>query len=91
MTGCNSGIAINLLPKYKPIACTITKIEDNLFVDATAKEEEISDARMTITTNEDGVINAAQKGGDIGMTPEEIERCNEIALEKAKELRKYIE
>ncbi|MCD6575769.1 MAG: exosome complex protein Rrp42 [Nanoarchaeota archaeon] len=74
----------------KPIACTITKIGDKLFVDANADEENVSDARITITSDENGVINAIQKGGEEGMTVDEIEKCAEIAVEKAQELRKYL-
>ncbi len=73
-----------------PVACTITKIGKNLFADANVDEEKISDARITITTDENGTINAIQKGGEDGMTQEEIAKCAEIATEKAKELRKYL-
>ena len=75
---------------HKPIACTITKIQDKLFVDTTADEEEIADGRITITTDEKGIINAMQKGGSAAMAEDEINKCVEIALEKAKELRKLI-
>jgi len=74
----------------KPVACTIYKIRDKLFIDTTIDEENISDARITITSDEEGVINAIQKGGPKGMSPEEIEKCAEIAIEKAKELRKVL-
>ncbi len=75
---------------HKPIACTITKIGDKLFVDANVDEENVSDGRITITIDETGTINALQKGGMGGMTEEEINKCIEIAMEKTNELRKFI-
>jgi exosome complex component RRP42 len=77
------------LVKY-PIACTITKIGDNLYIDTTADEESVADGRITITSDENGVINAIQKGGESGLTVDEIETCGKIAIEKANELRKYL-
>lgn len=74
----------------KPIACTIVKIGDNLFLDTTSDEEAVSDARITITSDENGIINAMQKGGAKGLSPEEVESCLDIALEKANELRSFM-
>ncbi len=74
----------------KPIACTINKIDGKLFVDSTADEEQVFDGRLTVTSNEEGIINAMQKGGREGFTEEELNKSVEIALEKAKELRKYL-
>lgn len=76
--------------EHQPIACTIHKISNVLLVDATKKEEEISDARITITTNEEGVINAMQKGGADGFSQDELEKAIELSLEKGKELRKML-
>jgi len=73
-----------------PIACTVHKINGVLFVDPTFDEEELSDARLTVTTSEDGNINAMQKGGQVGLSEEEILKCVEIALEKGNEIRKHI-
>lgn len=75
---------------HKPIACTLTKIGTKIFLDASVDEENVSDARITITSDENQNINALQKGGTTGMSPEEIDTCVDIALEKAKELRSLI-
>ena len=74
----------------KPITCTIFKTKDKLLIDPTFEEEDVSDARLTVITDEDGVVNGMQKGGTMGMTKDEIYKCIEISLEKAKELRKHL-
>jgi exosome complex component RRP42 len=51
------------LPLRKhPIAVTLAKINDNLVVDPWLEEEQIMDARITITVDDDGNICALQKG-----------------------------
>ena len=75
---------------HKPIASTFAKIGDILVFDTTAKEEQVTDSRVTVTVDEHGTINAAQKGGMDTIKPEEIERIAEMAIEKAKELRSHI-
>lgn len=74
----------------KPIACTITKIGKFLITDATTEEEKVADARLTVITDEEGTINGMQKGENGELSEEEINECIKIALEKAKELRKYL-
>ena len=68
-----------------PIAVTIAKIGDFLMVDPGKKEEEVMDARITITSTD--VINGVQKGGSMGLTQDELDQCIDLAFEKAKELR----
>ena len=72
------------IEKY-PIPVTIAKIGDFFFVDTNYKEEQVMDARLTITTTDR--INAVQKGNEEGLTIDEIDKCAGIAFEKAKELR----
>ena len=79
------------LPLTKlPIAVTVLKIGNYLLVDPTLEEQKILDARLTITTTEEGNICALQKGGDSPLTAEEIVKMIDIALEKAAELRKLV-
>jgi len=73
-----------------PIACTVHKINGILFVDPSFDEEELSDARLTVTASEDGKINAMQKGGQVGFSEEELLKCVEIAIEKGNEIRKHL-
>lgn len=71
----------------KPVAVTIVKIGDSLVLDPSVDEEEVMDARMTVTIDEDGNICAIQKSGSQGLTLEEIGKAINIAVEKAPEIR----
>lgn len=73
-----------------PIAVTLAKISDKLVVDPSLEEEQIMDARLTITTGKDGKVCAVQKGGYGYFTQEQIFEAVIIAKEKAKELRKLV-
>lgn len=83
------------LPEFpilkKPIAVTVAKINEKLMVDPCLDEESVMDARITITTMEDGSICAMQKGGIGCFTQEELELAYELARSRAPELRKHIE
>jgi exosome complex component RRP42 len=72
-----------------PVSITVIKIKDKFLIDPTTEEEEITDARLSVATMEDGVVCALQKGGDAILTEKDIGDMIEIATEKAKELRKY--
>ena len=73
-----------------PIAVTLAKINDKLVVDPSLEEEQIMDARLTITTGKDGKVCAVQKGGYGYFTKEQILEAATIAKEKGKELRKLV-
>ncbi len=73
--------------KELPIPITVVKIGDKLIVDVDTDEKEVVDARVTITSIEDGQIVSMQKGGEVGFTLEELDQMLEIALRKGKELR----
>jgi exosome complex component RRP42 len=79
------------LPVRKhPIAITFAKINDTLVVDPWLEEEQIMDARLTITTDDDGNICAIQKGGSGCFTSKQVLETAKIAKEKAQELRKKL-
>jgi len=81
----------NPLPvKNYPIAVTFAKINDKLIVDPWLEEEQVMDARLTITTEKDGNICALQKGGYGYFTTQQILEAAKIAKEKAEELRKRV-
>ncbi len=73
-----------------PIPVTVYKIGDSFVVDPTTEEEQASDARLTVTTTAEGKICALQKGGEIPLTIDEIEKIVSLAIEKSKELRKIL-
>lgn len=74
----------------KPIAITVAKVNEKLLVDPSLEEEQVMDARLTITTTDDGSICAIQKGGAHWLTREEVERAYTLAREKGKELRELL-
>lgn len=73
-----------------PIAVTFAKIEDKLLVDPWLEEEQVIDARLTITIDKDDKICAIQKGGHGYFTMDEVLKAAKIAIEKSKELRKVV-
>jgi exosome complex component RRP42 len=74
-----------------PIAVTFAKIGDKLILDTGLDEEQVMDARLTMTLDKDGKICAIQKGGGSGyFTKEEISEAAKIALKKTEELRKIV-
>lgn len=73
-----------------PMACTIIKINGKLLVDPVSEEEEAMDSRLTVASLEDGNICAMQKGGYKPLIPSDVARMVDLALEKAKELRKLL-
>jgi len=76
--------------KNYPIAVTFAKINNQLVVDPWLEEENVMDARLTITFEKDGKICAMQKGGSGRFTTKQILEAVKIASEKAKELRKLV-
>ncbi|MFB6089136.1 MAG: exosome complex protein Rrp42 [Candidatus Aenigmatarchaeota archaeon] len=73
-----------------PVPCTIVKVGNKLLLDPSIGESETLDARLTVTTMEDEKYCSLQKGGDKGMTLEEIERALDISMEKGKKIREKI-
>jgi exosome complex component RRP42 len=73
-----------------PIAVTVYKIGKEMFVDPNYEEEKYVDARLTVTTIEDGTLCSLQKGGEDTLTLEEVDKMVDIASKHAKELRKAL-
>jgi exosome complex component RRP42 len=73
-----------------PVSVTFAKINDRLVVDPWLEEEQIMDARLTITVDDDGNICAVQKGGSGYFTPKQVFEAVQIAREKAAEIRKKL-
>lgn len=73
-----------------PIAVTVIKIGDKFIVDPDTEEEKAIDARLTVSSIEDGTLVAMQKGGDFPLTTADIDRMLDIGIEKAMELREYL-
>ncbi len=73
-----------------PIAVTFAKINDKLVVDPWLEEEQVMEARLTITTEKDGKICALQKGGTGHFRIPQILEAAKIAQQKATEMRKLV-
>jgi len=79
------------LPLLKePLAVTVYKINGSLLIDPTSEEEKSYDARLTVASDDNGTISAMQKGGNEPLSIDEVEKICDIALEKAKFLRKEL-
>jgi exosome complex component RRP42 len=74
----------------KPVAVTIAKVNGKLVVDPCLDEERVMDARITMTTAEDGSICAIQKGGIGCFSKEELLQARQLALAKAPEIREKV-
>ncbi|MFT4312128.1 MAG: RNA-binding protein [Candidatus Woesearchaeota archaeon] len=74
----------------QPIAVTVYKIKDQLYVDPTEAEEVAADSRLTITTIEDGTIVAMQKGGSGTLSLEDVGAMVDLATKSAQDLRKHL-
>lgn len=73
-----------------PLPVTIYKIGDLFLADPTEEEDAIYDARLTVTTVEDGTICALQKGGDGPLTIEDIDKMLTLGKKLGAELRKKL-
>ncbi len=60
------------LAKEIPICITAHKIGNAILVDPTQEEEDVSEARITIGANIEGVISSMQKGAPIELSIEEV-------------------
>jgi exosome complex component RRP42 len=76
--------------KILPIPVTVYKIGDKMILDPIKEEEEASDARLTVTSLEDGTLCALQKGGDMPLSVDDVGKMIDIAVDKAQEIRKLI-
>lgn len=74
----------------KPITVTLHKVGENFIVDPTLEEENITETRVTVATNDNGNLCALQKGGVQSLSLDEIYKAFDISIKKGKELRKLI-
>ena len=85
-----AGEDFKLPVQHYPVAVTTVKIENTLMVDPELREENVANARLTVTTDENGDIRAMQKGLSDCFTVEETRKIIATAANKARENRKYI-
>ena len=70
-----------------PISVTMARIGDSIIVDPTGEEEAAMDARITITTDDEGSVCAAQKGEPSTFSPEKILEAVDTSIRIGKEIR----
>ena len=65
--------------EHWPVSVTTVKIKDVLLVDPSLDEERMADARLTVTTDENGDIRAMQKGLSGSFSYDEVKRIIETS------------
>lgn len=70
-----------------PVSVTTSKIKDILVVDPSLDEERMANARLTVTTDENGDIRAMQKGLSGSFSYDEVKRIIETAQRVGREIR----
>jgi len=74
-----------------PISVTFAKIDGKLIADPLLEEEQVMDARLTMTFDKDGNICAIQKGGGSGsFTVQQILEAAKVGQQVAAERRKLV-
>ena len=76
--------------KHMPISVTAVQIENSILVDPTLDEEKVAEARLTVTTDENGDLRAMQKGLAGAFTLDQIYKCVETSQRLGNDLRKLI-
>ena len=80
------------LPLTKiPVAVTVFKAGSTLFIDPSLYEEQVIDARLTVTMMQNGELCSLQKGEAKPLSIEEINQMIDLGISKAKELTKHIQ
>lgn len=75
----------------KPLLVTAYKIGDHIVTDPDYEEERGVQSRLSIGFQDDGALCALQKGGEQGLTPEEIASALERAAQTVAVYRKALE
>jgi exosome complex component RRP42 len=73
-----------------PIAVTVYKIGPLFLIDPTLEEQKQFDARLTLTSTEDGTICALQKGGEAALSTDDLKKMIEMSIDKGRFLRSLL-
>lgn len=76
--------------QHFPIQTTAVKIENSILFDPTLDEEKVAEARLTVTTDENGDLRAMQKGLAGALTLDEIKGIISTSLRLSKDLRNLV-
>jgi len=72
--------------EHLPIASTFVKIGDKILLDPNYEEQQVANARLTVTFDENGDLRAMQKGIGGGFTSEEVKYMMEVAKRTSREV-----
>ncbi len=73
-----------------PVSITSIKIENGLLVDPNLDEERVAQARLTVTTDENGDVRAMQKGLSGKLSFEEVQAIIKASQKSGRELRQKL-
>ncbi|HJS81920.1 MAG TPA: exosome complex component Rrp42, partial [Nitrososphaera sp.] len=85
----DTGNTKNMPITTTPVSITAARIGDYILLDPSSEEEATMDARITITTNEEGLC-AIQKGFTGSFTVDQIKKAVETARIKGQEVRERL-
>jgi exosome complex component RRP42 len=75
---------------FRPINVTVGKVGNSLLVDPNFEEENILDAKLSVSIRDDEKICALQKQGVKELSFEDLEKMVDMAIKKSKEIRKLV-
>ena len=78
------------LTKELPVSLTIHKIGNNLLIDPTKEEEDISETRVTVCSS-NGTVHSMQKGNSKELTIEEFNKVLDLVEKTESEIAKQLE
>jgi exosome complex component RRP42 len=70
-----------------PVSITVAKLGGKLLVDPSLDEEEVADARLTVSTDQNGDLRAMQKGLPGSFSVDEVKYIVELSRELGKKVR----
>ncbi len=76
---------------HTPITVTVGKIGSKMIIDPTFEEEQVLDAKLSVSVTEEEKICAMQKSGPKGLTDDDVDKMIDLVVKKTKELRKLVE
>ena len=76
--------------KRIPVSITIARIGSALVLDPTSEEEAVMDARITLSTDDDGNLCAGQKGEPGTLSSEQVMEAVSLAIRRGNDVRKTI-
>ncbi len=77
--------------EHWPVSVTFAKIKEVILVDPSLDEERMADARLTVTTDENGAIRAMQKGLSGSFSYDEVKRMIETSQKVGRMIRPQLQ